>query len=403
MPLVNALVPQGDWRKWEVSPLHFRLGDFLGTVVDFVIVAFVIFLVMVKLVGTAARKTAIAAAPPATKNCPECLESVPAAARRCRACTSVLTAVALLLFGLAGTAAAQSEPKFSFAKPEEVKPGAPVVPAIEWKAQVKGGLILTSGNSQTTNGTLGLTASRKQGDNKLAIEAGLAYGESNIVVPTVDATNMITALDRRSVVTTNNWIAKARYDRFFTANNSGYASGQLASDKIAGKELAGGGQAGYSRQLAKTDHNLLVVELGYDFSHESYVEQPGKTLDPVTIHSARIFAGDTLKLTPESGANASIETFLNLNNEGKAINVNSGTPGVDAFHDTRIIGKLGLTTTLRKSLSVAFGFTVRYDQNPAPLPVPSGSPAGAAFAANFQPFAEKTDTATEVTLTYAFL
>ena len=25
MPLVNAVVPQGDWRKWEVSPLHFRL------------------------------------------------------------------------------------------------------------------------------------------------------------------------------------------------------------------------------------------------------------------------------------------------------------------------------------------------------------------------------------------
>ena len=24
MPLVNALVPQGDWRKWEVSRLHFR-------------------------------------------------------------------------------------------------------------------------------------------------------------------------------------------------------------------------------------------------------------------------------------------------------------------------------------------------------------------------------------------
>ena len=52
MPLVNALVPQGDWRKWEVSQLHFRVGDFLGTVVDFLIVAFVIFIVMVKLVGS---------------------------------------------------------------------------------------------------------------------------------------------------------------------------------------------------------------------------------------------------------------------------------------------------------------------------------------------------------------
>lgn len=94
MPLVNAVVPQGDWRKWEVSPLHFRVGDFLGTVVDFLIVAFVIFVVMVKLVGTTARKTSLAAPPAASKTCPECLETVPAAARRCRACTSVFTAQA---------------------------------------------------------------------------------------------------------------------------------------------------------------------------------------------------------------------------------------------------------------------------------------------------------------------
>jgi len=90
MPLANALLPQGDWRKWEATPLHFRVGDFLGTVVDFLIVSFVVFLVMVKLVGTAARRTAIADAPPATKTCPECLETVPAAARRCKACTSTL-------------------------------------------------------------------------------------------------------------------------------------------------------------------------------------------------------------------------------------------------------------------------------------------------------------------------
>lgn len=90
MPLVNALVPQGDWRKWEVSPLHFRVGDFLGTVVDFLIVAGVIFLVMVKLLGAATRKTSPDAVAAATKTCPDCLETIPVAARRCRACTSVL-------------------------------------------------------------------------------------------------------------------------------------------------------------------------------------------------------------------------------------------------------------------------------------------------------------------------
>lgn len=92
MPLVNALVPEGDWRKWEVSPLHFRVGDFLGTVVDFLIVAVVVFLVMVKLVGAATRRTSPATPPAGTRTCPECLETVPVAARRCRACTSALAA-----------------------------------------------------------------------------------------------------------------------------------------------------------------------------------------------------------------------------------------------------------------------------------------------------------------------
>jgi large conductance mechanosensitive channel len=86
MPLVNFVMPQGDWRKWEVTPLHFRIGDFLGTVVDFVIVAVVIFLVMVKLISFTRGRIGDVAA---TKVCPECLETIPAAARRCRACTSV--------------------------------------------------------------------------------------------------------------------------------------------------------------------------------------------------------------------------------------------------------------------------------------------------------------------------
>jgi large conductance mechanosensitive channel len=92
MPLVNWVVPQGDWRKWEVTPLHFRLGDLIGTVVDFLIVSFVVFLVMVKVVNAARRAPKPGDTPAMTKPCPECLEMVPVAARRCRACTSVLVA-----------------------------------------------------------------------------------------------------------------------------------------------------------------------------------------------------------------------------------------------------------------------------------------------------------------------
>ena len=61
-------------------------GHFLGTMVDFLIVMFVVYLLLRVLMR------AMPPPPPAaTKSCPECLETVPASARRCRACAVALT------------------------------------------------------------------------------------------------------------------------------------------------------------------------------------------------------------------------------------------------------------------------------------------------------------------------
>jgi large conductance mechanosensitive channel len=54
MPLINPAMPGGDWRTMEVGP-GVKLGVFLGTILDFVIVAIVIFL-MVKAINTMKRK-----------------------------------------------------------------------------------------------------------------------------------------------------------------------------------------------------------------------------------------------------------------------------------------------------------------------------------------------------------
>ncbi len=65
-------------------------GLFLQAVVDFVIVAFVIFL----LVRQVNRMTAKPAAPsaPTTKDCPQCLSKIPIKASRCAYCTSEVKA-----------------------------------------------------------------------------------------------------------------------------------------------------------------------------------------------------------------------------------------------------------------------------------------------------------------------
>jgi large conductance mechanosensitive channel len=63
-------------------------GQFLNTVINFLIVAFVIFIV-VKQVNRFQKAPAPAA--PTTKDCPFCFTSIPIAAKRCPNCTSQLS------------------------------------------------------------------------------------------------------------------------------------------------------------------------------------------------------------------------------------------------------------------------------------------------------------------------
>src|ERR671928_1238405 len=65
-------------------------GQFLNDVINFLIVAFVIFLV-VKAYNRTKSKQATDAAP-TTKDCPYCLSTIPLKATRCKDCTSELRA-----------------------------------------------------------------------------------------------------------------------------------------------------------------------------------------------------------------------------------------------------------------------------------------------------------------------
>jgi large conductance mechanosensitive channel len=96
MPIIGVAIPGGEWRtlklvltsKPDGTPLNsITYGAFIGAVVDFVIISLCVFLIT-----KAMLKPAPAAAAPPTRTCPECLETVPAAARRCRSCASVLPA-----------------------------------------------------------------------------------------------------------------------------------------------------------------------------------------------------------------------------------------------------------------------------------------------------------------------
>lgn len=76
-----------DAKKAAAPTLNY--GTFINTVIEFLIIAFVIFII-VKQVN---RLMKPAEAPPVTtKPCPECCTAIPLAAKRCPACTVVLPA-----------------------------------------------------------------------------------------------------------------------------------------------------------------------------------------------------------------------------------------------------------------------------------------------------------------------
>ena len=92
MPLISLVLPSGEWRasrlvlsrtvgadgKETVNALNY--GTFFGNVVDFLIIALVVYMLTKALIKEAP------AAP--SKTCPRCKETVAADATRCKFCTS---------------------------------------------------------------------------------------------------------------------------------------------------------------------------------------------------------------------------------------------------------------------------------------------------------------------------
>jgi large conductance mechanosensitive channel len=73
----------------EAGVATINYGLFVNAVINFLIVAFAIFL-LVKQVNRMKPAPAPAAPAPATKECPHCLSAIPAKATRCSQCTSQL-------------------------------------------------------------------------------------------------------------------------------------------------------------------------------------------------------------------------------------------------------------------------------------------------------------------------
>ena len=74
-----------DAKKAGAATLNY--GLFLNTVINFLIVAFCVF-ILVQQMNRLAKKPQLAVAEPSTKECPQCTMTIPIRAKRCPHCTT---------------------------------------------------------------------------------------------------------------------------------------------------------------------------------------------------------------------------------------------------------------------------------------------------------------------------
>lgn len=93
-PIIGAIGGKPDFSAITFSINHskFLVGDFLNSIISFIIIAAVIYFFVVipmnKLIAATRKEKPV---DPTTKKCPECLSVIPLDAKRCAFCTSILS------------------------------------------------------------------------------------------------------------------------------------------------------------------------------------------------------------------------------------------------------------------------------------------------------------------------
>ena len=96
-PLIKAIFggsTQFDNLYISINGSHIVYGDVLNALLNFVIVAAVLFFLVIKPVNALMKKLGRTPDEEPLRECPECLSKVPDAATRCAYCTSALTPTA---------------------------------------------------------------------------------------------------------------------------------------------------------------------------------------------------------------------------------------------------------------------------------------------------------------------
>ncbi len=93
-PLLGAFIgkPNFGYLVWNLHGGEIRYGDFLTAVINFLLLAAVVYFFLVVPTQYLLKRFSPILTPPATKACPQCLGDIPVAATRCKFCAQPVIA-----------------------------------------------------------------------------------------------------------------------------------------------------------------------------------------------------------------------------------------------------------------------------------------------------------------------
>jgi putative salt-induced outer membrane protein YdiY len=258
--------------------------------------------------------------------------------------------IVLVVVAALATSARAGDPKWEYRAVPDKPPEKP----LHLKANASAGLVWAAGNSQSLgfsgNGLFQLKYYNNQWE---------AFGQGAYVATGVSkygAGGPITG----STTSTQMWLWRARYDRFFLERNTVFASFQMSGDRPAGYWWRIEPQAGYARLFFQSIHQLLKGEVGYDYTleHRAGVLPAGSPRN-VEFHSLRLYGYYENKFTPYASFTEGCELLWALN-DLDSVRVNSLT---------------SLSSTISKRVALKLNFTVKFNNRPPPRPTNLVDPA----------------------------
>jgi hypothetical protein len=261
---------------------------------------------------------------------------------------SALLAVALLL---SPSLALADDPKYEYREIPKESDKPPPKPTT-FKANAQLGIIWISGNAESIGFSASALGGVKHWNNAFEIFAQGAYARAG-----VSSQGKGGPIDEQQTAA-NNWLARARYDRYWSARNTVFASYGMSGDDLAGFDYRIEPQIGVSRLLVKNDISLLRGEIGFDYTYEHYLE--GTVPNHASFYSARAFIGIEHKLTPFAGFLEGFELLWALNDVQRV----------------RINSLSSLSAMLAKNWTLKMNLTIKANFDPPNRPAAIGGQFG---------------------------